>query len=109
MPSFSIPVKATNMANLPFDPSDGICVLPSSMVSSTRPGSLRAKPIHRYTVSFADFMVDDFLQEKVGDTTKEGIKIARGESPEFEVRYSLGVDLRNGPISTGEALRPLFQ
>jgi hypothetical protein len=60
-------------------------------------------------MSFTNFMVDDFIQGKVGDTSKSGIEAAKGQNRNFAVRYTLGLDLRSGRFITGEGLMPLFQ
>jgi hypothetical protein len=105
----AIPKQLASIFEVPFDPCDGICVLPAGFVNHARPSSLRAQTVHRYTVSFTDFIVDDLIQGKVGDSTKNGIDVAQGKNRNFEVRYSLGLELRSGRFLTNEALYPLFR
>jgi hypothetical protein len=109
LPRLFVPNQLPAIFALPFDPTDAICVVPAAFVSQARPSALRAQPIYKYTVSFTNFMVDDLIQGKVGDTSKSGIEAAKGQNRNFAVRYSLGLDLRSGRFITGEGLMPLFQ
>ena len=109
LPRFFVPNQLPSIFALPFDPTDGICIVPAAFVSHARPSSLRAQPLYKYTLSFTNFMVDDFIQGKVGDSSESGIDVAKGGNRNFAVRYSLGVDLRSGRFVTGEGLMPLFR
>jgi hypothetical protein len=109
MPRLFVPNQLPGIFALPFDPTDAISVVPAAFISQVRPSSLRAQPLHKYTVSFTNFMVDDFIQGKVGDSSEAGIDVAKGKNRNFAVRYSLGLELRSGRFITGEGLMPLFQ
>jgi tetrahydromethanopterin S-methyltransferase subunit G len=103
------PYQPAHIFGLCFDPSDGVCVLSSNFVASIRPSALKAGLIHKYTMPFADFMVDDLLTGITGDSSKGGVAVAGGRERNFSVRYSLGLDVRSGRFFTDEQLSPLFQ
>lgn len=109
VPPFVIPDHDVSVLRLPFDPSDAISVLPSDFVLHARASALRATPLRRYTTSFTNFMVDEFIGGRVGDATEHGIDTAEGKDRKFKVRYSVGVDLRRGRFFTDEDLQPLFR
>lgn len=68
--------------------NDDVTILPAS----TRVGLVcdaTIKSLHKFTIPFANFMVEDFFQCKVGDTSTHTKAVAYGEDEENPIRYSL--------------------
>jgi hypothetical protein len=68
--------------------NDDITILPASTrIALTCEGTIRS--LHRFTVPFGSFMVDDFFQCKVGDSSTKAKKVVYGKDEDNAVRYSL--------------------
>jgi hypothetical protein len=89
--------RMTNIAESDITPvylsgCDDITILPAlTRVGWRREGTINK--IHKFTSPFSSFMVDDFFQGKVGDSSSTTKKVAYGEDENNPIRYSLRINI----------------
>lgn len=72
--------------------NDDITILPATTSTGLTCKST-IESLHKFTIPFASFMVDDFFQCKVGDPSDRAKEVAYGRDDENPVRYSLVLEV----------------
>jgi len=71
----------------------GLRVLPATIVAGLTTKPPNAEFIRKSAISFAEFMVDEFLACLVGDPRQQVINIAMGEIVDYPVEHAINISL----------------